>query len=73
METKKINVPERYYRILEKLHVGCEEPRAYFVPFDVADSDLSAREKSSRFTGLCGEWDFNYFPNVEKLPISRQR
>ena len=46
METKKINVPERYYRILEKLHVGCEEPRAYFVPFDVADSDLSAREKS---------------------------
>ena len=69
METKKINVPERYYRILEKLHVGCEEPRAYFVPFDVADSDLSAREKSSRFTGLCGEWDFNYFPNVEELDI----
>ena len=60
---------ERYYRQLENLHIGCEEPRAYFVPFDATDCDLTAREKSSRFTGLCGEWDFAFFPNVEELDI----
>lgn len=68
-KTMNNNTPLRYYRMLEHLHVGCEEPRAYFVPFDVSDDNLEAREKSSRFTGLCGEWDFGFFPNVEELAI----
>ena len=44
-----------------KLHIGCEEPRAYFIPYnDEANAELP-RSESKYFYSLCGEWDFRYF------------
>ncbi len=62
-------MPERYYRQLENLHIGCEEPRAYFVPFDSEVDSSLEREKSERFFLLNGEWNFNFFENVEELEL----
>lgn len=63
---------DRYYRQLENLHVGCEEPRAYFVPFSNEKDATDKREKSSLFTLLNGEWDFAFFENVEELDIEKE-
>ncbi len=52
----------------KKLHVGCEKPRAYFVPYE---SDAAAladmRGKSAYFTSLCGDWDFYYYDSLNDL------
>ncbi len=51
-----------------RLHIGCEPPRAYFIPFE---SDRSAacgnRGQSAFFTSLCGDWDFRYYDALSKL------
>ncbi len=51
-----------------KLHVGCEPPRAYFIPYE---SDETARREnrggSAFFTSLCGDWDFRYYPSLALL------
>ena len=52
----------------KKLHVGCEKPRAYFVPFESAAAALTAsRGKSAYFTSLCGDWDFFYYNSLNDL------
>ena len=52
----------------KKLHVNCEAPRAYFIPYE---SDTAAlgdlRGKSAYFTSLCGDWDFYYYPSLHDL------
>ncbi len=57
-----------YHKQLTALHVGCEAPRAYFVPYH---SDYSAmrgiRGESRLFYSLSGEWDFRYYPSVSLL------
>lgn len=63
-----LNLPE-YYQNPQTLHIGCEEPRAYFVPFADAKSAEAAAKTVSRssspyFKSLCGEWKFKFFPNV---------
>ncbi len=60
---------KRFYRMLDALHIGCEEPRAYFVPSESAEKACLARENSAFFTLLNGEWDFAFFNNVEELDI----
>ncbi len=60
---------DRYYRMLSSLHVGCEAPRAYFVPFADEKSASTDRENSSLLTLLNGQWDFSFFENVEELEI----
>ena len=61
-------IPQPYHKQLEHLHVGCEAPRAYYVPFaDESTARTMDRERSSRFTNLCGEWDFRYYPTFEDL------
>jgi len=58
-----------YHKSLEHLHVGCEKPRAYFIPYQ---SECAAktgnRAESDRFVSLCGEWNFTYFASVNDLP-----
>ena len=50
-----------YHKQLEVLHVGCEKPRAYFVPFsDKKDAANINRALSDRFVSLCGEWDAGF-------------
>lgn len=58
-----IKLPD--YHINQKiLHVGCEEPRAYFVPFqDEANAELP-RSSSRYFHSLCGEWDFRFYSSL---------
>ena len=55
-----------------KLHVGCEAPRAYFIPYaDDASATADLRGESPFFTSLCGEWDFRYCKSVADLPDFR--
>ena len=57
------------HKSLERLHVGCEKPRAYFVPYKTLDAaKRNLRAESEQFTSLCGDWDFKYFPNESYLP-----
>ncbi len=63
---------KRYHRMLEALHVGCEEPRAYFVPFESREKAELSRENSAFLTLLNGEWDFAFFSNVEELDIEAE-
>lgn len=63
-----------YYRSLERLHIGCEAPRAYFIPYpdeEHADRDLlltgSGRESSAYFQSLCGRWKFGWRPSVDAI------
>ena len=52
----------KYHQSLDTLHLGCEEPRAYFVPFACESSALSrTRGESIYFKSLCGEWKFKYY------------
>ena len=51
-------------------NIGCEKPRAYYIPFDRAVSIDVEREKSKLFTLLSGEWEFGYFAcfgEIEKV------
>ncbi len=51
------------------LHIGCERPRAYFVPYHNEAVALSGlRDKSHFFHNLCGDWDFTFYPSVNDLP-----
>lgn len=56
---------EKYHEMLEVLHKGTKEPRAYYIPFCSKENALSKkREDSCRFTLLSGEWKFRFFDNV---------
>ena len=57
-----------YHNSLEHLHVNCEKPRAYFIPYQseaIAASDN--RAKSHNFISLCGDWDFKFYPSSESI------
>ncbi len=58
---------EKYYENPQVLHIGCEEPRAYFIPFSNDESADSRRENSAYFTSLCGEWDFRFYKNITEI------
>ncbi|MDR1438573.1 MAG: hypothetical protein LBJ10_00720, partial [Clostridiales bacterium] len=50
-----------YHEDPSTLHVGCEPPRAYYVPFESKEAALSGRrEDSKRFLPLSGDWRFRY-------------
>ena len=57
-----------YHKDLNHLHVGCEDPRAYFIPYQSEDDALAGvRDNSAYFTNLCGEWNFNYYNSLTEL------
>ena len=58
-----------YHQNPHALHVGCEEPRAYFIPYGSSlDAPSMQREKSDRFQLLSGDWAFSYYDSVEEVP-----
>lgn len=60
--------PHPYHKELSSLHVGCEAPRAYYIPFaDIPSAKTTDREQSAYFRNLCGEWDFRYYASFEDL------
>lgn len=57
-----------YHKSLSHLHVGCEEPRAYYIPYaDDRSAKGGVRDYSKYFKSLCGEWDFRFFESVEEV------
>ncbi len=57
-----------YYKRQDTLHIGCEEPRAYFIPYDnKTDAEKGSRGKSAFFKSLCGEWNFRYYTTVNDV------
>lgn len=66
-----INVPD-YHLSPDTLHIGCEAPRAYFIPFQSEKLAISSaktvnRGASSYFKSLCGEWQFKYFKSLNDV------
>ena len=58
-----------YYEDPKTLHVGCEKPRAYFIPYaDEATAKRDRRQASPYVKNLCGDWDFRYYPSVCQVP-----
>ena len=61
-----IKLPD-YHKSLDVLHYGCEEPRAYFIPYQDDETAALARSESRYFHSLCGEWDFRYYADCTAL------
>ncbi len=62
-----LNIPN-YHQSTETLHIGCEKPRAYFVPFPCGCASKHAeRGDSAFFKSLCGEWSFKFFKSVNDV------
>ena len=58
-----------YHQNQNILHVGCEAPRAYFVPYqDEKTARKGNRDASTRFVNLCGDWDFTFYQSIRDLP-----
>ncbi len=61
-------IPLNYHKSLEHLHVGCEEPHSYFIPYTSKEQAiLGQRDKSELFRSLCGEWSFSWYPSERYL------
>lgn len=58
-----------YHEDMSALHVGCEAPRAYFIPFNNEEAAKAGdREASPRFSLLSGEWQFRFFARPGLVP-----
>jgi beta-galactosidase len=57
-----------YHQDLDTLHVGCDKPRAYFIPYGTrAAARTGNRAVSDRFLTLCGEWSFHYYKSLHDV------
>lgn len=60
---------QNYHQNLKTPHVGCEKPRAYYIPFGSSmEAYNQMREKSDRFVSLSGKWSFAYFDRAGDIP-----
>ncbi len=73
-----MTVNHLYPESIEHLHVGCEKPRAYFIPYPTKalaakeigspeEGYASGREASPFFRSLNGEWDFRFLPSFDRV------
>ena len=61
-----------YHKSMTDIHVGCEKPRAYFVPYHSEESaTFGHRDRSEYFKTLIGSWDFKFFNSVTEVPDVR--
>lgn len=59
-----LGIPD-YHKDLNALHIGCERPHAYFIPYaDREGADAGMRNASPYVKTLCGTWDFRYYESV---------
>ena len=57
-----------YHRRRDTIHIGCEEPRAYFIPYHSKDAAMTDnRACSDSFVSLCGDWSFRYYDTVNSI------
>ena len=53
------------------MHVGCERPHAYFIPYETKEkAQKGARGASAYFKSLAGEWNFKFYKSVSEVPES---
>lgn len=53
---------------LNRLHVGCEKPHAYFIPYQSEEAAKTGnRAASAFFRSLCGEWNFKWYPSLHEV------
>ena len=58
-----------YHQNPSALHLGCEAPRAYFIPYHSEKTALKGnRNTSERFVTLCGDWDFAFYKSLADVP-----
>ncbi len=63
-----MNFNFEYHKSLAALHVGCEAPRAYYIPYQSAGkAKTSDRTASANFISLCGDWDFKYYNSITEI------
>ncbi len=63
-----MNCELNFHKDLKTLHVGCEKPHAYFIPYQsVEAAKVANRSQSDRFFSLCGEWAFRFFKSAREL------
>ena len=61
-----------YHKTQKILHVGCERPHAYFIPYE--NGELAARDErnsSAYFKTLDGTWKFRFYKSVSEVPDFR--
>jgi len=59
---------KKYWENPSVLHVNCEKPRAYFIPYESYNNALrGVRGTSGYYQSLNGVWNFKYYPSVYKV------
>jgi beta-galactosidase len=59
---------EKYWEDPNILHVNCEDPRSYFIPYNnIGDALRSCREDSGCFKSFNGTWSFCYFDSISEV------
>lgn len=62
-----LQIPD-YHKSLAHLHVGCEAPHAYFIPYQSRAAALGGnRGASAYFKSLCGDWDFRFYASCAEV------
>lgn len=58
----------KYHQNPKTNHINCEEPRAYFIPYQSENQAIcDNRGTSDYFVSLCGEWDFKYYSSLNDV------
>ena len=59
---------QRYWEDPHSLHVGCEKPRAYFIPYESEQKAIQGiRGESGYVISLDGLWRFRYHDSIEAV------
>ncbi|MDF2474103.1 MAG: glycoside hydrolase family 2 [Anaerocolumna sp.] len=59
---------EKYWEDPEVLHVNCEQPHAYFIPYvDEQKARKGIRGQSKYYKSMNGAWKFRYYDSVSKV------
>lgn len=58
----------KYWEDPNSLHINCEKPHAYFIPYDTAEkANKGIRGTSNYFINLSGVWNFKYYASVNDV------
>lgn len=59
---------EKYWEDPSKLHINCEKPHAYFIPYEnEVKAQKGIRGTSKFFQSLNGSWKFKYHDTINKV------
>ena len=62
-----------YHKDLTTLHIGTENPHAYFIPYSAPMGiERPQRDYSKYFKPLTGAWNFKFYPSIIEVPDPRE-